>query len=234
MNASRTDQATITGNHIQECGRYAIQATDGSGHVISGNTFIDCGYRYVFLNGLQNNVLACSVTGNTFFVASVDRSAASSGHMYAMYVVNAGRQTITGNVVGPLPAIATPAVPTVTPQGTTGATTYSYTVTAISEYGETVASPVGSTATGNATLTGANFNRLTWTMVVGALGYRIYRTVGGATQGRIGEIVERVGTDLRRHRHRRHHDGDRPRDRHQRRHLDGRPRGVLLPGHHPG
>jgi hypothetical protein len=83
---------------------------------------------------------------------------------------------------GFLPLTA-PAGPTVTPQGTPGATTYAYKLVAFDENGETEASAAGTTTTGNATLGSSNFNRLTWTAVAGAAGYRIYRTVGGATQG---------------------------------------------------
>lgn len=89
-----------------------------------------------------------------------------------------------------LQALATPTAPTITPQGTTGATTYTYYVVAVDRQGKrTVQSPVGTTTTGNATLTGVNFNRITWSEVTGAQTYEIIRTVGGATQGRIATGV---------------------------------------------
>jgi hypothetical protein len=83
-------------------------------------------------------------------------------------------------------ALGTPSGVVVTPQGTTGAATYGYRVTALGGGGETLAATEGTTATGNATLTGANFNRVTWNALTGASGYAIYRTTGGATQGKIG------------------------------------------------
>jgi hypothetical protein len=50
----------------------------------------------------------------------------------------------------------------VTPQGTTGAITYSYRVTAVNSIGETQASAPVSIANGNATLNGTNYNAISW------------------------------------------------------------------------
>lgn len=87
-----------------------------------------------------------------------------------------------------LPVLSDPSAPTVTPQGTTGATTYSYKVVAMHRQGQTAASSAGSTTTGNASLSSTDFNRITWTAVAGATAYRVYRTVGGATTGQIGIV----------------------------------------------
>jgi hypothetical protein len=77
-------------------------------------------------------------------------------------------------------ALGTPGTPTVTPQGTTGAAAYSYRISAVSGTGETLAGTAGTTATGNAVLSGANFNRVTWTAVSGAAAYKVYgRTAAG-------------------------------------------------------
>lgn len=85
------------------------------------------------------------------------------------------------------PPFAAPGAPTATPTGTTGATSYSYTVAALDgNGGVTAASAAGSTSTGNATLSGTNYNALSVTAVPGAVQYAWYRTVGGATQGLIG------------------------------------------------
>jgi len=81
--------------------------------------------------------------------------------------------------------LATPALPTVTPQGVTGATAYSYKIVAIAPNGVSAASAAGSTSTGNATLSTTNFNRVVWVAITGATAYRVYRTVGGATTGLI-------------------------------------------------
>ncbi len=87
-----------------------------------------------------------------------------------------------------LSSLSNPSAPTVTPQGTTGATAYSYKVVALHRQGQTAASSAGSTTTGNATLSSSDFNRITWTAVTNATAYRVYRTVGGATTGQIGIV----------------------------------------------
>ena len=78
-----------------------------------------------------------------------------------------------------------PNAPLVSAQGTTGATTYTYLIVARNSTGTTEASPTTSITNGNAALSGSNFNQLTWTAVPYADSYDVYRTVGGATTGKI-------------------------------------------------
>lgn len=87
------------------------------------------------------------------------------------------------------PQLATPAAPTVTPQGTTGATPYQYRVAALDAHGTTAASAIGVTATGNAALSGTNFNRITWAAIPNATGYAIYGREDGGTD----ELIATVG-----------------------------------------
>lgn len=76
--------------------------------------------------------------------------------------------------------LAAPNGLTVTPTGTAGTTTYGYRVSAIVGNGETVPCAEVTTTTGNAALTGVNYNALAWTAVTGATGYKIYgRTAAG-------------------------------------------------------
>jgi len=91
------------------------------------------------------------------------------GQVYDGYIV--------GQQVG---ALSTPGVPTVTPQGTTGATTYSYRIVARNSSGVTLAGTGGTTATGNATLSATNFNRVTWSAVTGAESYDVYGRTAAA------------------------------------------------------
>ena len=97
---------------------------------------------------------------------------------------------LTSDGAGNLSAFGAPSAaptPTVTPFGTTGATTYTYKIASVSLDG--VASALGtaaSTTTGNATLTGTNGNLIAWTPVADAAYYIVVRTVGGAAQGVIG------------------------------------------------
>lgn len=88
-----------------------------------------------------------------------------------------------------LTALATPNAPTVTPIGTSGSTTYGYKIVARNSLGVSVASAEGTTTTGNAALSATNYNRITWTAVSKAASYDVYRTTGGATQGKIGNVT---------------------------------------------
>jgi hypothetical protein len=93
------------------------------------------------------------------------------------------------------PKRTTSPTPTVTPQGTTGATNYSYKLVAKDSDGQVAAAgTAGATTTGNAVLDGTNFNRVTWVDSAGAASFDVYRTVGGATQGKIGTVAAGVQT----------------------------------------
>ena len=84
-------------------------------------------------------------------------------------------------------SLATPTGLAVAPQGTTGAATHGYKVAALLADGTTTtaATTEVTIANGNATLTATEFNRVSWTAVTGASGYNVFRTTGGATQGKI-------------------------------------------------
>lgn len=75
---------------------------------------------------------------------------------------------------------------TVTPVGTTGATTYKYRIIADLDDGTMIMSDEVTIANGNATLSPTNYNRLVWEHATGILNFRIYREVGG--------VVKRVFT----------------------------------------
>jgi hypothetical protein len=82
--------------------------------------------------------------------------------------------------VSPLtPPLAAPLEPVITHGGTLGTTAYGYIVTAINVNGETTGSPQALTAIGNATLSGVDWNIVSWSAVPACSGYRIYRTTGG-------------------------------------------------------
>jgi hypothetical protein len=85
----------------------------------------------------------------------------------------------TTTLVEDLPAqLPTPTAPVITRIGSAGTTTYQYRVTARDVFGETLVSPIGSITTGVATLSGSNFNRITYTAIPGATSYRIYGRTG--------------------------------------------------------
>ena len=100
-----------------------------------------------------------------------------------LFIVNEddGLSQYDGTTVDRYTALTTPASPSVTPQGTTGSTSYSYKVTAFNFAGQTLPTAAINTTTGNATLSATNFNRVTWSAVSGAEGYNIYgRKADGA------------------------------------------------------
>ena len=100
-----------------------------------------------------------------------------------------------GNLTPFLPPSGAP-TPTVTPVGTTGAATWTYGLVAVSSAGVYSAiGTTGSTATGNATLTNANYNAITWTPVADAAYYIIVRTVAGTTPNTVGVIGIAAATD---------------------------------------
>jgi hypothetical protein len=87
--------------------------------------------------------------------------------------------------------LAVPENPNITAVGTTGSTTYTYVVVALDVNGNTVTGVTQTITNGNATLSGTNYNlvQLSSPYPLGAVSYNVYRTVGGATQGKIGNIT---------------------------------------------
>lgn len=76
---------------------------------------------------------------------------------------------------------STPTGLAVTATGTTGATTYSYRISAVDDdTGETLACTAVAITDGNATLSATNYNALAWTAVSGADHYNIYGRTSGA------------------------------------------------------
>lgn len=75
-----------------------------------------------------------------------------------------------------LKELATPNAPTITVIGTAGTTSYSYFVVANDKNNnKTLVSAVGSTTTGNATLSSTNYNTISWPAVAGAVSYDVLK-----------------------------------------------------------
>jgi parallel beta-helix repeat protein len=79
-------------------------------------------------------------------------------------------------------ALAVPAGVTVTAQGSTGATVYSYRVSAVNAEGQTLACASVPISNGNALLTGTNYNLVTIPNVNGAASYNVYGRTSGSEQ----------------------------------------------------
>lgn len=102
--------------------------------------------------------------------------------------IDASFQTLTETIS--VTAVSTPAAPTVEAKGTQGSTTYEYTVVARDNIGNSSPAGLATLNTkGNSTLTGSNYNRVTWSSVSGASSYDIYRIAGPSNTGKIANIV---------------------------------------------
>lgn len=76
--------------------------------------------------------------------------------------------------------------------GTPGSTTYTYKVVAVAGTKVGAATAALTTTTGNVTLSGTDYNTVSWaapTAGIDITGYRVYRTAGGATQGLIATVA---------------------------------------------
>jgi hypothetical protein len=82
-----------------------------------------------------------------------------------------------------------PVLAAITNTGTPGTSIWSYVVIAnYADGSKSLASSVATTATGNATLTGTNYNVLSWADT-GATSYDVYRTASGGTPSTLGKIT---------------------------------------------
>lgn len=91
-------------------------------------------------------------------------------------------------------AMSSAAAPTVIPTGGT-ATSWSYVIVAkASNLAQTIASAVGTTAAGVATLSATAYNTITWEAVANATSYDIYRVVAAGTPSTIGYIGNVLAT----------------------------------------
>jgi hypothetical protein len=116
--------------------------------------------------------------GPTGVSASRYSTGKDQGRIHVEYR-DARGETHLAKVLGPATVPDTPEVPVVTPQGVAGTTTYRYRISAVDADGfESAAGASGQTTTGNAALSGANFNRVTWDAVPGAAAYRVYGRSG--------------------------------------------------------
>lgn len=106
------------------------------------------------------------------------------------------RQTVRERLLETL-ALTTPGSPLVSVQGTPGTKTISYAIVAKNNTGTSAASQVKTITTGATTLSGVNFNRLTWQAVPGETnGYDVYRTATNGTSPLTTGLVASVATGI--------------------------------------
>lgn len=145
------------------------------------------------LSGTNWNIVSWqAVQGATGYKVYLTSGPASPTRTVPVLLATLAATTLVFHDIGPAGTAATPPT-TNTTGGTIGATPYHYVVTALLGLGESAASPDGTTTTGKATLSSTSFNTVTWTKVVNARGYNVYRTAGGPSPPRLIETV--IGKD---------------------------------------
>lgn len=157
-------------------------------YVSTGDRFIirEGGTALQFYNA---SMVPTNITGATMTPAKRTEFAMARD---TLYVENGTDNLIKVTDVGGVPtatvftAVTTPTNLTVAPTGVAGTTKYSYRVSAYNATGETLACVSVATATGNATLSASNYNKIDWTAVSNAVGYNIYGRKASADSG-IGE-----------------------------------------------
>lgn len=181
----------ISGNNITDTAGtgYAIQLTSHAVNTyLSGNTY----------SGTGASTISDAGTG-TIYANQQDASGnlinKSQGGGFTIGASSATASlTLQGGIVNsqlPVPTLSS----TVTNVGTAGTTTYRYQITALDGTGETTGSTIQQTTTGNATLSGTNYNTITWTAVPGAVQYNIYRCTGtGCTPAKLATVAGNVTT----------------------------------------
>jgi hypothetical protein len=126
---------------------------------------------------LQSIPTFASNTGSTFLIKHQQGDTGT-----AMFAFDGSYPGLT------VAQIPTPGEPNVTAIGTTGSTSYTYSVVAYYGYSYTPGSPTEVVAKGNAALSSSNYNRISWSPVIGATKYCVWLTAtsGAANLGKIG------------------------------------------------
>ncbi len=141
------------------------------------------------LNGLEINAsgyFVAPATSSTTLVASA--IASQTGNLFGNLDVNGNLLSgfdVNGQIFSygenwTLNNLAVPTGLTVTPHGATGSTHYGYRVAALNAQGTTLACAEVVTTTGNASLTGSNYNLVAWNACQGATSYKLYGRTSGA------------------------------------------------------
>lgn len=178
----RSTGNTINGNTITDTAGtgYAIDIVSTAVNTqLSGNTYSGTGAASINDAG-TGTVYNGQVNGSGSLITRANNGAAIGTTSATSSL------SVQGSYVGT--ALPSPGAPGVTNQGTAGSTSYTYAVSATDGFGETLISSTTATATGNATLTGSNFNRITWSRVGGAVSYKVYRTASSGTPSSTGLI----------------------------------------------
>ena len=154
----------------------AITYSSGNLSYCNGSSWTIVSGIQAFLSGMPKNV---SGSGRNT-TGTISASSPTLTLTAALDFVNG--QGIRINHAGAAFTLNQPTGVTVTPQGTTGSTTYQYEIASIDAAGGVGAvTAAASTTTGNATLSATNYNTVTWTAPTGTTpqAYAIYKNISG-------------------------------------------------------
>lgn len=153
--------------------------------------------QYYNASGVPTNISGATMTTakRTEFAMARD----------SLFVENGTDNLVKVAVSGGVPvattytALATPSNLSVTQNGTTGSTKYSYRVSAFNANGETLACVSVSITNGNATLTSTDKITLTWNAVASATGYVVYgrrpAVINGIGETKLATVATSAYTD---------------------------------------
>ncbi len=180
--ASNCDNLFVSGNFVESSSVsgptiIGILLNGGTSLQLVRNTTNNLNYGIVPQNGALPYIyghLSTNVTSELNGPSAAYMATASSGNLGLGIFPSYGLHLLGGSAR--IQALVTPSTPVVTPVGTAGTTSYTYYVVATDRAGnKTLVSPVGTTATGNATLSGTNYNAITWSAVTGAATYDVLK-----------------------------------------------------------
>ena len=196
--AAPTPTITPVGTSGSTTYTYGLVAVGADGTVSTITTGTTAGGNATLSNTNYNQVSWTQVADGSQYIIVRTSSAGTPSTVGVIGQVPSSDGTFndTGLAIQPLTSatqffqrLAAPSAPTVTTSGTAGTTSYSYKITAVAPNGVYSAeSTTGTVSTGNATLSGTNYNHIAWSAVTGAVSYVIDRTAAAGTPSTLGTI----------------------------------------------
>ena len=176
---------------IQDLWNWYVERA-GSPYAKSGQALLPCPGFETFLTlptmpvrGLfAQNLRTFAVGGDTLYELFTTGTYVERGQTV---IVTPSTPVITNSPL--TAALEPPTAPVVTHGGTLGTTTYGYQITALNDLGETTGSNEGTSAIGNASLSGTNWNIVSWSAVEHCTGYKVYRVTGGVAPRLIATVA---------------------------------------------
>ncbi|MDE2106992.1 MAG: hypothetical protein KGL39_57830 [Patescibacteria group bacterium] len=155
--AGASAQVCWTADEADEANQHYADTTIDNHTQYLNTTRHDITTRHTFGAALGTPTAATSSSPGDTAATGSGALAAREDHLHGREaLLDASSQLPSGYGIQP------PSSLTITQGGTAGTTPYTYTVTTQTIGGETVASPVGTTTTGNVTLSTTNYNIVTW------------------------------------------------------------------------